>query len=132
MLVVYTHPRPRPAESIDLATVPLEDLASTVEDIVHHQTSAHLWFGLLDGWMLTPIDEVRIRPALRKFTCSLITQFPVALSLAWKNEIQTIYTTNPNGDPDVNHDGRVVHDGSSTGHRHFGPSTSADGPAHQN
>jgi len=113
-LTVYTVRRSRPPQSIDLSTIPLADLAATVEDIYHHQTSAHLWFGYLDGWMLTPQDEVRIRPALRKFACSLVSGFPLSLSLAWKNEIETVYTTDPNGPSELDNDGRAVHDGNAT------------------
>lgn len=114
MLTVYTFRRSRPPQSIDLSTIPLAELAATVEDICHHQTSVHLWFGYLDGWMVTPQEEVRIRPALRKFACSLVTAFPLSLSLAWKNEIDTVYTVDPNGPSELNHDGRAVHDGNAS------------------
>ncbi len=114
MLTVYTFRRARPQQSIDLSMTPLDELAETVEDICQHQTSVHLWFGYLDGWMLTPQDEVRIRPALRKFACSLVSAFPLSLSLAWKNEIDTVYTTDPNGPSEFDNNGRAVHDGNAS------------------
>lgn len=114
MLTVYTFQHSRPPQSIDLSTIPLSALAETVEDICHHQTSAHLWFGYLDGWMLSPQDDVRIRPALRKFACSLVSAFPLSLPLAWKNEIDVVYTSNLNGPAEFDNNGRAVHDGNAS------------------
>lgn len=131
MLVVYTTRETKPVGCLDVSTVALDDLAATVEDICRHQTTGHIWLGYLDGWMLSPTDEVRLRPALRKFTCSLITLFPLALPLAWKNEIQTLYTVSPNGHSNSDNNGRAVHDGSATRHRHFGPNASSDRVNHQ-
>jgi hypothetical protein len=68
--------------------------------------------------MLTPQQEARLRPAIRKFNCELITAFPLSLSHAWQNEIDTIYTSDPNGPSYTHNDGRAVHDGSQTGHGH--------------
>lgn len=116
MLFVYTVRCPRPSNVIDLSTIALDTLADTVTDICHHQTNARLWFGYLDGWMLTPQDEVRIRRALRQFDCFLMTAFPLSLPFAWKNEINTLYTTNLNGDPNPHDNGRAVHDGNAIGY----------------
>jgi hypothetical protein len=92
MLTVYTYPVPRPAGALDLSLMPLDELADAVSDICNHQRDAVLWFGYLDGWMLVPREEVLIRKALRKFPCVLVTSFPLALSPAWKNEIDVLYT----------------------------------------
>lgn len=116
MLVVYTTRQTRPPNTIDLSTIALDALADTVTEICHHQTNVRLWFGYLDGWMLTPQDEVRIRRALRQFDCFLMTAFPLSLSFAWKNEIKTVYTTDPNGDSDLDNNGRIVHDGNAVGY----------------
>ena len=114
MLTVYTTRVPRPPEAIDLSLTPLETLAETIQSICAHQTSVILWFGYLDGWMLTPQEEVLIRSALRLFDCRLVTRFPCALPHAWKNEIQTIYTTEPHGDSHTHNDGRIVYNGRSS------------------
>jgi hypothetical protein len=90
MLTVYTHPIPRPADSFDLSGTPLDELVDTALAILQHQKQAHIWFGYLDGWMLSPHEEVLLRPVLRAFSCSLVTQHPLALSHAWKNEIDIV------------------------------------------
>jgi len=90
----------------------------TVLDITAHQTTGVLWFGYLDGWMLTPHEEVVLRKAIRQFNCILITQFPFSLSQAWKNEIDWVYTVEPNGSANTHNNGRLVYDGGSPQHRH--------------
>lgn len=120
MLIVYTYPRFRPSTTIDLSTIPLNELAQTVQDIVDHQKNIELWFGYIDGWMLTPHEDVILRKAIRKFTCHMVSFFPLALSQAWKMEVQTLYTDMPHGDSDSNNNGSLVHDGSSIGYGGFG------------
>jgi hypothetical protein len=116
MLIVYTYPETKPPKSIDVSGIPLAEFAHTVEDIVHHQKNIELWFGYLDGWMLTPQEEVLLRKAIRKFTCHVVSLFPLAFSQSWKNEIQFIYTERPHGAPDTHHDGRALHDGNAIGY----------------
>ena len=116
MLIVYTYPRTRPPKSIDLSIIPLQELASVVQSIVQHQTDAELWFGYLEGWMLTPQEEVFLRTAIRKFSCHVVSLFPLSFSQSWKNEIHSIYTERPHGDSDTNHNGRIVHDGNAIGY----------------
>lgn len=116
MLDVYTYSIDRPPQSLDLSLTPLDELADAVMDIYDHQRDVVLWFGYLDGWMLTPREEVLLRKALRKFDCALVTCFPFSLSLAWQNEIKTIYTTGGNGAPHTDNDGGAVHDGREAGH----------------
>ncbi len=113
MLTVYTVPVPRPSGVVDLSGVPLSGLADAALAVYAHQTSAKIWFGYLDGWMLTPHEEVLLRKVLRKFDCELITAFPFALSQSWKNEIRTLYTEKPHGAPESHHDGRALHHGHS-------------------
>ena len=120
MLDVYTYPLPRPAECLDLSLTPLDELADTVLDICSHQRGAVLWFGYLDGWMLAPREEVLIRKALRKFTCVLVTCFPLSLSLAWQNEIGTIYTVDGNGASYSDNHGGTVHNEREAGHGRLG------------
>jgi len=116
MLIVYTYPRFRPPHTIDLSSIPLAEFAQTVQDIVDHQKDAELWFGYIDGWMLTPHEEVMLRKALRKFECHAVSFFPLAFSQAWKNEIRFIYTDMPHGESDTHNDGSSVHDGSAIGY----------------
>jgi hypothetical protein len=121
MLDVYTHPIPRPQGSLDLSLTPLDELADTVLDICAHQKDIVIWFGYLDGWMLTPRDEVLLRKALRKFTCIVVSCFPVAFSLAWQNEIRAVITSEGNGFPHTDHNGRSVHNEREAGYGHSGP-----------
>lgn len=116
MLTVYTYRIPRPADVIDFSLTPLETLAESALAVLSHQKSARIWFGYLDGWMLTPHEEVLLRKVIRAFPCIVVSRFPLSFSLAWKNEIDTIYTAEPNGDSHTDNDGRSVYDGSSTGH----------------
>ena len=126
MLTVYTHPVPRPPKSIDLSIVSLDELADTIQDICVHQQGVQLWFGYLDGWMLTPREEVLIRTAIRKFECFLVTAFPLALSQAWKMEVRTLYTEIPHGTPNTHNDGRAVHDGSTVEYGTLGSRASSE------
>ncbi len=116
MLDIYTYPVPRPPGSLDLSLLPLDSLAAAVTDICDHQHGIVLWFGYLDGWMLTPREEVVLRRAIRKFECHLVTSVPVSLSVAWQNELRTVYTGDPHGDSHTHHHGGVIHNGSETGH----------------
>jgi hypothetical protein len=120
MLIVYTYLQSRPTNTIDLSMVPLNELAQTVRDIVHHQKNVDLWFGYMDGWMLTPHEEVILRKAIRKFTCHVVSLFPCAFSQSWKNEIHSIYTENPYGDSDTHHNGSAIHDGNAIGYGGIG------------
>ena len=79
MLTVYMFRRDKPPGAFDLSIIPLDELADAVTAIVAHHTSGHLWFGYLEGWMLTSREEVLLRPALRNFPCSCVCLFPLAL-----------------------------------------------------
>lgn len=120
MLIVYTYPRFRPQKAIDVSTIPLHEFAKSVQDIVDHQKDVELWFGYIDGWMLTPHEEVILRKAIRKFECHVVSFFPLAFSQSWKNEIRFIYTGRPHGEPDTYNDGRAIHNGSAIGYGGIG------------
>lgn len=112
MLTVYTTMVPKPPDSIDLSRVPLDELVDAALSVHAHQTSCTVWFGYLDGWMLTPREDILLRRVLRKFECFLVTSVPLALSQSWKNELRTVYTADPHyGAPGTHHDGGAVHDG---------------------
>ena len=111
MLMVYTYKRDRPANTIDLSTIPLSELTDSALAILSHQKSADIWLGYLEGWMLTPYEEVLLRKVLRKFQCHVVSHFPLSFSVAWQNEIDTIYTVQVNGRSDSDHDGSSLHDG---------------------
>lgn len=125
MLTVYTYRTPKPPHSIDLSTVLLDDIADTIHDICAHQQGVQLWFGYIDGWMLTPREEVLLRAAIRKFQCFVVTAFPLSLSRAWKMEVDTIYTEIPHGVPNTDHNGRSVHDGRQIEYGTLGSRTSS-------
>ena len=116
MLIVYTYLQQRPQNTIDLSMTSLHELADTVDNIVAHQKNVVLWFGYLDGWMLTPHEEVILRKAIRKFPCHVVSFFPLAFSQAWKMEVDTIYTATPHGDSNSNNNGCLVHDGGEIGY----------------
>lgn len=89
-----------------------ESFVDTIKSISEHQTSGTIWFGYLEGWMLTPYEEVILRKALRTFHCIVVTRFPQSFSHAWKNETDWVYTEPPNhGSPDSHNNGRTLHDG---------------------
>ena len=116
MLTVYTYRVEKPKHCIDFSFTSLETLTEECISVYEHQTNVHLWFGYLDGWMLDPKEEVRLRKVLRKFECSLVTAFPLALSQACKNEINTIYTDSSYGHADTHYNGRAVYDRHTIGH----------------
>lgn len=114
MLVVYTHSISKPKDCFDLSETPLDELCDVAVDIYRHQKTGHIWFGYLDGWMITPREEVLLRKVIRKFQCTAISHFPLAFSLAWKNEIEWVYTTKVNGDSNTHNNGRTLLDGCSS------------------
>ena len=125
MLTVYTYKIPKPTGCFDLSIIPLDEWMETVLDLVSHQTEGTLWFGYLDGWMLTPHEEVVLRKAIRKFKCIVVSQFPLAFSQAWKNEIDYVYTDpQHNGITNTHNDGRSLHNGSSSEYGCTGTHTS--------
>ena len=75
-----------------MSTIPLDELVESALAVYAHQKNAVVWLGYLDGWMLTSREEVLLRKVIRKFDCIVITAFPLSLSQAWKNEINTVYT----------------------------------------
>ncbi len=132
MLTIYTYKVPKPTECFDMSAIPLDELTDTLLSIVTHQSTGHVWFGYLDGWMLTPREEVLLRKVLRKFSCSCVSFFPMAFSQAWKNEIDIIYTDPGHGHSRINHDGRIVCNKIENGHEHTCSGFTAHGEYHQN
>lgn len=127
MLTVYVYrDAVRPSGALDLSLTPLEELAEAALAFAAHQTSGSIWFGYLEGWMLTAQQEALLRPVFRKFECHVVSAIPLSFSHAWQNEIQTIYTTNPNGPSHAHNNGRAVHDGSPAGHGRSGAGTPSD------
>ena len=92
MLDVYTYRIPKPTQCIDFSILPLDELVDAAISVHEHQKGVRVWLGYLEGWMLSPREEVLIRKLIRKFECILVTAFPLALSQSWKNEIRRIYT----------------------------------------
>jgi hypothetical protein len=116
MLTVYTYPIPKPADCYDVSKLSLEDgFLETVRSIIEHQKEGTIWFGYLEGWMLTPHEEVILRKAIRNFHCIVVSHFPLSFSQAWKNEIDWVYTIRKhNGSTNTDNNGRFIHDGSKT------------------
>jgi hypothetical protein len=126
MLTVYTFVRPKPEDCFDMSAVPLDELADAIVEIHSHRKTATLWFGYLDGWMLTPREEVLLRRVLRDFSCHAISHFPLSFSQSWKNEIDWVYTEEGNhGLSNPHHDGSALHDGSQARHGHSSAGTAA-------
>lgn len=113
MLYVYSYLRKKPLQCFDLSKTPLDELADTAIALHNHQRSGTVWFGYLDGWMLSPREEVLMRKVIRKFDCILITHYPVALPHAWKNEIDTLFTEDDSvhGTTNSNDHGGSLHNG---------------------
>lgn len=130
MLTVYTYSIPKPANCIDLSTVGLDKLADMAVEVYKHQKQVVLWFGYMDGWMLTPQDDVRLRKVLRAFQCIVVSAFPIAFSHAWKNEIDTIYTSCLHGDSDSHNHGGLVHDSRTNGYNQAGTGPAVDRQAY--
>ena len=127
MLDVYTYRVQKPAQCIDFSITALDTLTDEAIAVYSHQTHVHIWFGYLEGWMLTPREEVLMRNLIRKFPCSLVTAFPLSLSQSWKNEIRTIYTDSSYGHADSHNDGRAVYNRCEAGYG----STRGISPSHE-
>ena len=111
MLYVYTYLRKKPLRCFDLSRIPLNELVDSALALYSHQKSGTIWFGYLEGWMLSPQEEVLLRKVIRKFDCIVVTQFPLAFSMAWKNEIETLFTEDisTNGNSNSHNNGRSLH-----------------------
>jgi hypothetical protein len=131
MLTVYTYSIPKPADVFDLSETPLEQLADTATAILTHHKTAVIWFGYLEGWMLTPMEEVRLRKVIRAFPCIAVSRVPLSFSNAWKMEIDTIYTTPLNGDPNSDHNGGPAHAGREVQHDDASGVPASDGLVNQ-
>ena len=131
MLTVYTYIPPKPENAFDLSQVPLDELAATATEILAHHKTAVIWLGYLEGWMLTPMEEVRLRKVIRTFSCSVSSRVPLSFSNAWKNEIDFIYTVTPHGDSEIDHNGGSVFTGCQTEHSHSTEFSATDGRANQ-
>jgi len=116
MLTVYTYKIRKPTDAIDFSLIPLDTLVESALAVLSHQKNATIWFGYLDGWMLTPQEETLLRKVIRTFPCIVLSRFPLSFSLAWKNEIDCIYTAEQHGDSNSHNHGGSVYDGSSSGH----------------
>lgn len=98
---------------IDLSKLPLNILAEECDSIVYHHKECCIFLGYLEpGWMLEPAHQTRLRKLFRKFSVGLVLQFPESLPYSWKNEIDTIYTTNDlkkHGETNSINNGRTLH-----------------------
>jgi hypothetical protein len=111
----------------DVSSQSLDTLAGAAMSIVSHHKTATVWLGYLEGWMLTPIDEARLRKLIRKFDCHVWTAHPLSFSHAWKNESKVIYATGSNGPGNLDNNGRLVFGGRDAEHNNTSGSPSFNG-----
>jgi hypothetical protein len=111
MLTVYLKQIPKPKDCFDLAGLPLDELIPALVSINSHQRTGTIWLGYLDGWMLTPHEEVILRKAVRTFNCIVVSCYPLSFSYACKNEIDFVYGEDLNGSSGINDHGGALHDG---------------------
>jgi hypothetical protein len=109
MLTVYLYNAPRPSNCFDLSYEPVSAMVDAAVGILAHHKTATLWLGYLEGWMLSPEEETRMRGVLRAFHCYIVSREPLSLSQAWKNEIDCIHIKDVNGSANANDNGGAVH-----------------------
>jgi hypothetical protein len=109
MLTVYVYNTTKPPGCFDLSLEPLATLTDVALGILSHHKTASLWFGYLEGWMLDPTEETRLRSVLRAFECYVMTREPFSFSQAWKNEIRVVHLQPPHGASNTHDDGCTVH-----------------------
>lgn len=117
MLIVYAYNAPKPKDCFDLSYEPLTSFADTAMGILEHHSTATLWFGYLEGWMLSPHEETRLRTVIREFECHVVTREPLSFSQAWKNEIRVLHLHPDHGVSDINNNGSIIHSERSTKHK---------------
>ena len=94
------------------------ELILQAETVLQHHTSIGVYLGYLDGWMLNITEEIRMRPLIRKFPVCVVSRWPCAFSLSWKNELEYLCVNDTNGHSDTNNDGRTGKDTLQDEHRH--------------
>ena len=109
MLTVYVYTTTKPPGCFDLSLEPLATLTDVALGILSHHKTASLWFGYLEGWMLDPTEETRLRSVLRAFECYVMTREPFSFSQAWKNEIRVVHLQPPHGASNTHDDGCTVY-----------------------
>lgn len=120
MLTVYTYrDAPKPASPFfDFSELPLNEWVTHATSIVQHHTEGRVWLGYLDGWMLTSQEETLLRPLIRKFSCFVVSAFPFALPLSWKNELtEIVVSEEAHGAPRIDDNGSTLHNRSESTHR---------------
>lgn len=81
------------------------EMVSQSETVLQHHKEIGIFLGYLDGWMLSLTDEIRMRPLIRKFPVCVVSRWPCAFSVAWKNELEYLGVNEPNGLSNSNNDG---------------------------
>ena len=132
MLTVYTYNATKPAGCFDLSMEPLSGLADAALGIFSHHKTATIWFGYLEGWMLEPTEETRMRLVIREFDCHVITREPISFSQAWKNEMMAIHLQPSHGASDTHDNGGAVHGKRTTQHEPPSGVPPINGVDHQN
>jgi hypothetical protein len=131
MLTLYLYNVAKPPGCFDLSYELVQDVANVALGILAHHKTGVIWFGYLEGWMLDPPDETRLRAVIRTFDCHVVTREPLSFSQAWKNEIDHVYTSEAHGPARIDHDGGSVHSECATEHQPPSGVPALDGVDHQ-
>jgi len=131
MLTVYLYNTEKPPGCFDLSYELVQDLADVALSILAHHKTGLIWFGYLEGWMLSPPDETRLRTVIRNFHCHVVTREPLSFSQAWKNEIDHVYTSEAHGPSRIDHNGGSVYSERAIEHQPPSGVSPLDGVHHQ-
>ena len=106
------------------------ELVSQSETVLQHHREMGIYLGYLDGWMLSLTEEIRMRPLIRKFPVCVVSRWPCAFSVAWKNELEYLGVNESNGLSDSNNHGSSGKDAVQDEHGHHSelPTDSAPSP----
>ena len=131
MLTVYLYNVAKPPGCFDLSYELVQDVADVALGILAHHKTGVIWLGYLEGWMLDPPDETRLRAVIRNFHCHVVTREPLSFSQAWKNEIDHVYTSEAHGPACIDHNGSALHRERAIEHQPPSGVPALDGVDHQ-
>lgn len=131
MLTVYLYNVAKPPGCFDLSYELVQDLADVALGILAHHKNGVIWLGYLEGWMLDPADETKLRAVIRSFQCHVVTREPLSFSQAWKNEIDHVYTSEAHGPARIDNNGSALHGERATEHQPTLGVPSVNGLNHQ-
>ncbi len=104
-------------EILDWSDCTIPELVTQSETVLQHHKEIGIYLGYLDGWMLSLTEEIRMRPLIRKFPVCVVSRWPCAHSVAWKNELEYLGVNEPNGHSSINNHGSAGKDAVQDEHR---------------